>query len=146
MDWELVRHTQRDGVARVIRLVLGVLFLMTGAMKLIIPMLAAAWAAQLAAADIPFPEFNRWVVPFVEMGVGAALLAGFYTRVAALLILGIMVVATYVHLVADDPALFPLQPAEPVVPAVVIILSVYLLLKGGGSGSLALGAVREDPR
>ncbi len=140
MEWERVRSTQSDGVARGIRVVLGALFVMTGAMKLVVPMLAAAWAGQLAAANIPLPELNRWVVPFIEMGVGVALLVGFYTRIATLLVLNIMAVATYVHLVVDDPALFPLQPAEPIIPAVVMILSVYVLVKGGGSGSLDLRA------
>ena len=76
MELKRVRSTQSDGVARVVRIVLGALFLMTGAMKLVVPMLAAAWAGQLAAANIPLPELNRWVVPFVEMGVGVALLPG----------------------------------------------------------------------
>ena len=135
-----VRSTRSDGVARAIRIVLGALFVMTGAMKLVVPMLAAAWAGQLVAANIPLPEFNRVVVPFVEIGVGVALLVGFHTRIAALLVLNIMVVATYVHLAVHDPALFPLQPAQPIIPVVVMILSVYLLLKGGGSGSLDLRA------
>ena len=142
MEWQRVRSTQSDGVARCIRVVLGALFVMTGAMKLVVPMLAAAWAGQLAAANIPLPELNRWVVPFIEMGVGVALLVGFYTRIAILLVLNIMAVATYVHFVVDDPALFPLQPAEPIIPAVVMILSVYVLVKGGGSGSLDLRATR----
>ena len=140
MEWQRVRRTQSDGVARGIRVALGALFVMTGAMKLVVPMLSVAWAGQLAAANIPLPEINRWVVPFVEIGVGVALLVGFYTRIATLLVLNIMVVATYVHLVVQDPALFPLQPAEPVIPAVVMILSVYLMVKGGGSGSLDLRA------
>jgi len=140
MEWERVRSTQSDGVARGIRVVLGALFVMTGAMKLVVPMLAAAWAGQLAAANIPLPDLNRWVVPFIEMGVGVALLVGFYTRIATLLVLNIMAVATYVHLVVHNPALFPLQPTEPIIPAVVVILSVYVLVKGGGSGSLDLRA------
>ena len=142
MEWQRVRSTQSDGVTRGIRVVLGALFVMTGAMKLVVPMLAAAWAGQLAAANIPLPELNRWVVPFIEMGVGVALLVGFYTRIAILLVLNIMAVATYVHFVVDDPALFLLQPAEPIIPAVVMILSVDVLVKGGGSGSLDLRATR----
>ena len=138
MKWKRVRSTRSDGIARGIRVVLGALFVMTGAMKLAVPMLATAWAGQLAAAHIPLPELNRWAVPFVEMGVGVALLFGFYTRIATLLVLNIMGVATYVHLVVNDPALFPLQPAEPIIPAVVMVLSVYVLVKGGGSGSLDL--------
>ncbi len=109
MEWQRIRRTQPDGVARSIRVVLGVLFVMTGAMKLVVPMLSVAWAGQLAAANIPLPELNRWVVPFIEMAVGVALLVGFYTRIATLLVLNIMAVATYVHLVVHDPALLPLQ-------------------------------------
>ena len=139
-EWKRVRSTQSGDVARGVRVVLGALFVMTGAMKLVVPMLAAAWAGQLAAANIPLVELNRWVVPVIEMGVGVALLVGFYTRLATLLVLNIMVVATYVHLVVTDPALFPLQPAEPIIPAVVMILSFYILVKGGGSGSLDLRA------
>ena len=138
MEWQRVRSTQSDGVTRGIRVVLGALFVMTGAMKLVVPMLAAAWAGQLAAANIPLPELNRWVVRFIEMGVGVALLVGFYTRIASLLVVNIMAVATYGDLVVHDSALFPLQPAEPIIPAVVMILSGYVLVKGGGSGSLDL--------
>ncbi len=138
MEWQRVRRTRPDDVARGIRVVLGAIFVMTGVMKLVVPMLSAAWAGQLAAANIPLPEINRWVVPFIEMGVGVALLVGFYTRIATLLVLNIMVVATYVHVVVHDPALFPLQPSQPIIPAVVMILSVYVLVKGGGSGSLDL--------
>ena len=144
MNLNRVRRTQSDGPARGIRIVLGALFVMTGAMKLVVPMLAAAWAGQLAAANIPLAELNRWVVPLIEMGVGVALLVGFYARVATLLVLNIMVVATYVHLVVTDPALFPLQPAEPIIPAAVMILFIYVLLKGGGSGSLDLRATGAE--
>ena len=35
---------------------------------------------------------------------------------------------------------FPLQPEEPILPVAVMILSIYLLLRGGGSGSSDLRA------
>ena len=119
---------------------LGILFVMTGVMKLTVPALGAAFAGQLAASNIPFQELNRWVVPLLEIGVGGALLIGFYARVATLLVFNIMIVATYTHLVVDDPTLFPLQTQAPIIPAVVMVLSVYLLLRGGGSRSLDLTA------
>ena len=134
------RQTQNDRLAGGIRVALGVLFVMTGVMKLVVPSLGEAFAGQLAAGNIPFQELNRWVVPFIEIGVGGALLVGFHTRIATLLVYSIMIVGTYVHLVADDPALFPLQPEEPIIPIVVMILAVYLLLRGGGSGSSDLKA------
>ena len=140
MTLKFVRRTREDRVAAWIRIALAVLFVMTGIMKLVVPSLGAAFAGQLAGANIPLQELNRWVVPFIEVGVGGALLIGFYTRIATVFVFGIMIVGTYVHLVVDDPSLFPLQPEEPIIPAVVMILSVYLLLRGGGSGSSDLRA------
>ncbi|MCH7891935.1 MAG: DoxX family protein [Gemmatimonadetes bacterium] len=135
-----LRRTRDDRVAAGIRIALGIMFVMAGVMKLVVPTLGAAFAGQLAGAEIPFQELNRWVVPFLEVGVGGALLIGFYTRIATVFVFGIMIVGTYVHLVVDDPSLFPLQPEEPIIPAVVMILSVYVLLRGGGSGSSDLRA------
>ncbi len=134
------RSTRDDRVAAGIRIALGVLFVMTGVMKLAVPTLGAAFAGQLAGAGIPLQELNRWVVPFIEIAVGGALLVGYYTRIATVLVYNIMIVATYVHFVVDDPSLFPLQPEEPIIPGVVMILAAYLLLRGGGSGSSDLKA------
>ena len=140
MNWQSIRDTREDRVAAGIRIVLGILFVMTGLMKLAVPVLGAAFAGQLAAANIPLQEVNRWVIPFIETGVGGALLIGFQTRIATVLVLNMMLVATYVHVVVDDPSLFPLQPEEPIIPALVILLSAYTLVRGGGSGSLDLKA------
>ena len=76
MSWQRIRITSPDRIAAGIRVSLGILFVMTGAMKLVVPMLAEAWAGQLAAADIPLQELNRVIVPFIEIGVGSVLLAG----------------------------------------------------------------------
>ena len=140
MTLQSIRRTRDDRVAAWIRIALGVLFVMTGVMKLVVPSLGAAFAGQLAGADIPLQELNRWLVPFIEVGVGGALLIGFYTRIATLIVFSIMIVGTYVHLVVDDPSLFPLQPEEPIIPVTVMILSIYVLLRGGGSGSSDLRA------
>ena len=133
-----LRETSDDKLAGGIRIFLGALFLTTGAMKLVVPMLAEAWSGQLLAAQLPLYELNVRLVPFVEMAVGIVLLIGFHTRLACTVVIGIMVVATYVHVVVDDPSLFPLQPSEPVIPLVVIMMSAYLIWKGGGAGSLDL--------
>ena len=145
MTLESIRVTRDDRVAAGIRIGLGVLFVMTGVMKVVVPSLGEAFAGQLAGANIPLQDLNRWVVPFIEMAVGGALLIGFYTRLATLVVFGIMIVGTYVHLVVDDPSLFPLQPEEPIIPAVVMFLSLYLLLRGGGAGSADLRASGEAP-
>ena len=138
-----LRHTSDNKLAGGLRIFLGLLFVMTGVMKLVVPMLAEAWSGQLLAAQLPLYELNVRLVPFIEIAVGAALLIGAYTRFAGVVVIGIMVVATYVHVVVDDPSLFPLQPSEPVIPLIVIAMSAYLIWKGGGAGSLDLRASKQ---
>ena len=122
---------------------LGALFLMTGVMKLAVPMLSEAFSGQLVAAGIPLIWLAKWAVPLLEIGAGLALLVGVFTRIVALVIIGIMSVAVYVHLVVEDPSVFPLQPNEPVVPVAVMAMAAYLVWRGGGSGSVDL---RDVPR
>ena len=137
---EEIRATSRDRLGATIRWILGILFVMTGVMKLAVPMLAEAFSAQLIAAEIPFYMLSRWSVPFVEIGVGVLLAIGWFVRPSAVVAIGMMIVATYVHVVVADPTLFPLQPSEPIIPIGVIVLSLYSLWKGGGAGSLDLKA------
>ncbi len=145
MTWQSIRGTRNDRVAAGIRIGLGILFAMTGVMKVVVPSLGEAFAGQLAGANIPLQDLNRWAVPFIEMAIGGALLIGFHTRLATLVVFSIMIVGTYVHLVVDDPSLFPLQPEQPIIPVVVMLLSVYLLLRGGGSGSSDLRVSNGAP-
>jgi len=143
-----LRRTRASKSAAAIRIFLGLLFLSTGFMKLAVPDLRVAFAGQLTAAGIPFHSLDMWVVPAVEIGVSVLFLLGFLSRLASLSAIAIMVVATYVHLVVDDPALFPLQPEEPIIPTIAIALCLYLLWVGGGSWSLdirARPADREQP-
>ncbi len=135
LDLKTLNRTTNNKYAGVIRIILGGMFVMTGIMKLVVPSLGIAFAGQLQSANIPFHGFNVWFVPGMEIFVGALLSAGLMSRLGALLVIGLMVVATYVHLVIDDPTLFPLQPELPIVPIAVIILSVYLLIVGGGAWS-----------
>jgi uncharacterized membrane protein YphA (DoxX/SURF4 family) len=131
MDEMRQQPTARNGHARGVRLMLAMIFLMTGVLKLVVPSLSEAWWGQLVAAEIPFPQLARWTVPFIEMAIGALLAFGLFVRYASIVVTAIMVVATYVHVVVDDPGLFPLQPSEPVVPLLVILASTYLLFGGG---------------
>lgn len=140
-----LRKTSDDRLAASIRLLLAVLFLMTGTMKLVVPMLAEAWSGQLLAANIPLYALSRWTVPFLEIGLGVVLAIGLFVRPAIVVVMGIMVVATYVHLVVDDPSLFPLQPSEPVIPLIVILMSTYVLWRGAGAWSADLRATRTQP-
>ena len=100
---EHIRHTSDDKLAAVVRLLLAIVFVMTGVMKLVVPMLGEAWSGQLLAANVPFYTLTRWTMPFVEIGVGVALTVGTHARLASVIVMGIMVAATYVHVVVDDP-------------------------------------------
>ena len=141
---ETIRQTSNNKVAATIRWSLGILFVMTGVMKLVVPVLAEAWSGQLIAAGLPLYTISRWTVPFVEIAVGIVIAVGLYARLAALVIISIMIVATYVHLAVADPSLFPLQPSEPIIPLVVILLCLYVLRKGAGAGSRDLIASRKQ--
>ena len=139
-----IRRTADNKLAGSVRLLLAVMFLMTGTMKLLVPSLAEAWSGQLLAANIPLYSVSRWSVPIIEIALGVVLGSGAFDRPAAVVMMGIMAVATYVHLVVDDPSLFPLQPTEPIIPLIVIAMGVYILLRGAGAWSMDLRATRAE--
>ncbi len=138
---ENIRNTSDDKVGGVVRLLLAMIFVMAGVMKLVAPVLGDVWSGQLLAANVPFYSLTRWAVPFVEIGVGVALTVGLYARLASVIVMGIMVAATYVHLVVDDPTLFPLQPSEPIIPLIVLLMSAYVVWRGAGAWSADLRAM-----
>lgn len=132
------RQTRASHSAAAIRLVLGLLFLSTGVMKFVVPELRSAFSGQLAAANIPFHALNMWLVPAAEIVVSALFSLGLLARLASLASVGMMIVATYVHLVVHDPTLFPLQPEAPIVPILTIFGCLYVTWRGSGSWSLDL--------
>ena len=73
------------------RVLLGVLFLPAGLMKL---MGFAGTAGYIASAGLPLPEVGAAIAIVVEIGGGAALLAGFYARLAAQVLAVFTLVAT----------------------------------------------------
>ncbi len=133
-----LRKTSNDKLAGVLRLLLGFVFFMAGVLKMVVPTLGDAFAGQLVAANIPFFGLSLYTVPLVEMVLGITLLFGLHARLSAAVAAVIMVVAAYVHLVVDDPSLFPLQPVEPVGPLVLLVVLLYVLWKGAGSWSMDL--------
>ncbi len=137
-----IRSTKYDKKLGSIRIFVGIIFFSTGVMKLLVPMLWNAWAGQLTQAKLPLYAFNLWFVPFAEIITGIMLAIGFFSRVASLVVMIMMSVAAYAHLVVTDPALFPLQPKEPIIPIVVIVMGVYILIRGSGAWSFDLNSVK----
>jgi uncharacterized membrane protein YphA (DoxX/SURF4 family) len=114
---------------RVVRTFVGGLILSTGVMKLAVPKLRSAWAGQLEQADLPLQVVTYHALPIVEIGVGAMLIVGILPKTGAVVVISMMAGATYVHLVVDDPDVFPLQPKEPLIPLGVIAMALYILAR-----------------
>jgi len=131
-----LRQTLPNKFVGIIRIFLGVIFMMTGTMKLTLADYGAAWSIQLIEAEIPFYAFNYWFVPVFEVILGIVLFLGYYSRIGALMVLPIMLVAIYVHLTVSNPGAFPSQPQEPYMPIAVIILAFFVMKKGGGNWSM----------
>ena len=109
------------------RKTLGLVFLAAGVTKLAVPRLADAFSGQLTAANLPLYDVLHWGVPFAEILVGLLMFFGWLVRPTAVVMLGMMGVAMYVHLTVSDASLFPLQPSEPVIPILVIALALIVL-------------------
>ncbi len=126
-----IQSTQAGWGVALLRITLGVVFFREGAMKLFGWFGGGGFASTCAyfrQLGIPFPEFNAVWVGSVELVGGAALLAGFLTRLAAVPIAATMGVAiTTAHLAGgwSYPAL--------------IIASCAALLQAG-SGPLSVDA------
>jgi len=106
-----IRRTTNSKVTAGLRLALALLFLMTGAMKLLVPMLADAWSGQLMAARIPLYPIARWGVPLLEIALGLALGVGFLVRLAGVVAVGIMLVATICSSRGRRPFIVPAPAA-----------------------------------
>jgi uncharacterized membrane protein YphA (DoxX/SURF4 family) len=139
-----LRQTFPNKFVGIIRIMLGVIFIMTGTMKLTLVDFGAAWSIQLIEAEIPFYTFNYWFVPVFEIILGLILLVGYYSRIGALMVLPVMLVAIYVHLTVNNPAAFPAQPQEPYIPIAVIVMALIILKKGGGNLSIDLKSSNND--
>ena len=137
-----LRQTSSNKWVGTIRTMLGIIFLMTGIMKLTFAEFGSAWSIQLIEADIPFYAFNFWSVPIFEIILGIILLIGYYSRIGAVMIIPIMSVAIYVHITVSNPAAFPAQPQEPFIPIAVIIMAIIVFIKGGGNWSLDLKTMK----
>jgi uncharacterized membrane protein YphA (DoxX/SURF4 family) len=125
-----------DAALGIVRILLGALFVMTGVMKFAVPRLREAWSGQLRQAKLPFYTLTFWLLPVAEIVVGVLLILGILTRPAAAAVVLMMLGATYVHVVVDDPSVFPLQPNSPIIPLVVIGLAIFVLIGGAGYWSL----------
>lgn len=133
-----LKQTLPNKFVGVIRIMLGIIFIMTGIMKLTLADYGAAWSIQLIEAEIPYYTLNYWFVLIFEIFLGIILFLGYYSRIGALMVLPVMFVAIYVHLTVSNPGAFPSQPQEPYMPIIIILMTLIVLKKGAGNWSLDL--------
>jgi putative oxidoreductase len=129
----LEARLQAHGIA-ILRIALGSIFVAHGLQKL----LAFGWAGTAAGfgqAGLPFPELSAALVIATELLGGAALALGLYTRLVALPLAVVMLVAT---LVVHLPAGFFLPQG---MEFTLLMLAGTLALILTGPGALALDGV-----
>ena len=132
------KETTSNKFIGAVRIMLGIMFVMPGMMKLVLPDYGEAWSIQLVEANIPLYMFTYWFIPFFEVILGSILIIGHYSRISALVTLPIMLVAIYVHLTVTNPGAFPSQPQEPYMPIMVIMMALVIIIKGSGAWSMDL--------
>lgn len=131
-----IRKTSNNKLIGLVRILLGIIFFMTGFMKLFLIDYRNAWSIQIVEARIPLYSFTYYFIPILESVLGFYLIIGYYTRIGILITFPIMLVAIYVHLSVTNPGAFPSQPQAPYIPIMIIFLSYLTLKKGGGAWSL----------
>lgn len=139
-------HTKASTLLAINRILLGVIFLMTGIMKIGFEQFGSAWGIQLHEAQIPYPNLVFWLIPILEISLGTLVLIGIYSRIGAAFILPIMIVAIYVHLVVENPAAFPAQPQIPIMPVIIFVMGLFTLIKGAGKWSWDLRVTNSPIR
>ena len=158
-DWRsLIFTTRAPGWSILIRLVVGlVVFFPEGIQKLVFPEILGA--GRFANIGIPFPDMMGPFVGVVETICGALVILGLFTRLAAIPLIVIMIVAivsTKVPiLLGHDFWIFHLPKLarygfwsmmhEARDDFGMLLGSLYLLIEGGGKWSLDALLSRDRP-
>lgn len=99
-----MKITLQDGIAGLGRLLLALLFLISGFGKLGSP---AGTIAYISAAGMPLPTLSYAAALFVEVGLAILLVVGFKTRIVALIMaVFALVTAAIFHVPLSDPNQF----------------------------------------
>lgn len=157
MTWADVMRTNAPGSTILIRLLVGLaVFFPEGLQKLIFPDVLGA--GRFARIGIPFPDLMGPFVGLVELICGALIIIGLFTRLAAIPLIVIMIVALVstklpillghdvgiFHLSADIKRLgFWSMMHEARADLTMLLGALYLLIDGGGAWSLDAMLARQ---
>lgn len=124
-------NTDHSKTTILIRLMVGVVFLSEGIQKFLFP--EAVGAGRFAKIGLPEPELLANFVGAFEILCGCLLLLGLFTRLAAIPLIMIMLVAlisTKVPILSQDGFWEMLHASR--TDWAMLIGSVFLLIRGGG--------------
>jgi uncharacterized membrane protein YphA (DoxX/SURF4 family) len=138
--------TRAPGAVVLIRLAVGTVFLSEGIQKFLFP--AELAAGRFAKIGLPNPEFLGPFVGAFEIACGAAVLLGLFTRLAAVPLITIMLVAlttTKVPILVNKG--FWTMAHEARTDWSMLLGAIFLLVMGAGPWSLDRSlASRSTPR
>lgn len=148
MNKYTIQRTDADKTTILIRFLVGIVFVSEGIQKFLYAEYLGA--GRFAGIGIPYPEVMGPFVGVVEIVCGAMVLAGFYTRLAAIPLIITMLVALFTTkipiLLGAEFMGFALRPLrnygllsmlhESRNDLAMLIGSVFLLIKGGGAWSI----------
>lgn len=133
--FEKVIHSDRAGTTVLIRLMAGLVFLSEGMQKYLFP--ATRGAGRFEGIGLPAPEFLGYFVGATEIICGAFVLLGILTRLSAIPLIIIMLVAigtTKLEILSDSGVWEMLHASR--TDWAMLLGSLFLLFKGGGRWSV----------
>ena len=122
--------TQNIALA-MLRISMGTIFIAHGLLKVLVFTLPGTVAF---FDSVGFPGFLAYIVTFAEIGGGAMLVLGIYTRQVALLLLPIMLGATWVHL--GNGWVFSNPNGGWEFPLLLAVITIVMAMSGSGAWSL----------
>ncbi len=117
------------------RVAVGLLFFLSGRGKLFVPERRQQMRETLAAAKIPFPNFNAVFVSTVEFSFGLLLIVGALTPLACVMIACVMVVAiatTAIKQIKARPLLGWLSEFLYLPEVLYLVILFWIFLAGPG--------------
>lgn len=135
-------HTDTSKTTIIIRLMVGAVFLSEGIQKFLFPELRGA--GRFAKIGLPYPEFLGGFVGGFEIACGILVLIGLFTRLAAIPLLAIMLVAiatTKADILANDGFWTMMHGSR--TDWAMLLGSVFLIIKGGGRWSVDTSLIQK---